>query len=61
MSVSILSKPLPTVNTAVLVILTDGKSVYDQRCIDPADLPWLNQIAQETTDGELWWEVRATP
>lgn len=43
--------------TAVSIILTDGSLVYDQRCIGPADLPWLNQAAQETTDGELWWEI----
>jgi hypothetical protein len=43
----------------MLVTLTDGDTTFDTRDIAPADLGWLNEQAQNTTEGELWWEPAA--
>jgi hypothetical protein len=43
--------------TEVVVILTDGNVVLDVRGITAEELGWLNEVAQEVTEGELWWEV----
>lgn len=44
--------------TAVYAVLTDGELIYDGRNIAPSDLGWLNETAQEETEGELWWEIQ---
>jgi hypothetical protein len=40
-----------------VAILTDGNEVLDVRGITADELGWLNVVAQEVTEGELWWEV----
>lgn len=54
--------PHPAVNTTetpvVIARLVDGDGlVYDVRGVTAGDVPSLNAIAQQETDGELWWET----
>jgi hypothetical protein len=42
-----------------VVFLTDRDgAVYDTRGVATADIDSLNEIVQQFTDGEMWWETR---
>lgn len=42
----------------VIVRLTDRDGLtYDVRGVAPGDVGQMNAVAQQETDGELWWEI----
>ena len=48
----------PSPETAVIIRLTDRDDItYDWRVAVPGDVGAFNAIAQDDTDGELWWEI----
>lgn len=41
----------------MIAYLTDGNEILLSQCVTCEELSRLNAQAQESTDGELWWET----